>query len=540
MGGSLGADEDGVGREQGPTLASFGGLGHTSGLDNRTSINELRRGYSLLPSSYATLFDTTTSQSSSPGPSSSPPRAIKESPFSPPARPSSTPFTYLERAVSGATYADQILRDGYYTTDESELESSASEDEQMKDVGSSADLESLPTEIHEAILDHIFGYRVSATSVSSMKMAHVAGKWGVALRHARRRELSNLALVSRRWRGLVQQRLYRHIKLRASIDSLEGAMCHFAYRPHLRDYVKHVELWFPVFQRGYRAWSSTDSLSIPTVTLEGLTNTVYYLPGNNCTLEQSFDFIAQTFPRTMVLTLEGGERRKAPQVVLSRQPRKESTPSRLPSLKSVQVLVTKGQWNLMRDHADFSSILEAMPNLAEWQGSYSRPKSKSYITISEYIPSLPVNVTRLNLCLEGDYKREGFIPPFYAKVVGKTHICHRLAKVLPALEHFAYTGRVCHHLFDSAALRCDAGRSRLKSIDITVKNCCRGTDIFHDTGSGIQDMTFIEAFGKLVLSSVKSLKKFKELGYLNIRFVDLGMLSSSESNLTFGRSSVLT
>jgi hypothetical protein len=528
MGAPLGADEDGVGCGQGSTLASFGGLGHAPVVDNRNSVNEMRRGYSLLPSSYATLFDTTSSQSSSPGPSSSPPQTTKSSLFSPPARPSSTPFTYLERGVSDVTYPDQILGDGNYTTDDSDIESSVSENEEMKDVVPSTNLESLPTEIHEAILDHIFGYRVSATSVSLMKMAHVAGKWGVALRHARRRELSNLALVSTRWRGLVQQRLYRHIKLRASINSLEDAMCHFAYRPHLRDYVKHVELWFPVFQRGYRVWSSTDSLSVPTVTLEGLTNTVYYLPGNNCTLEESFEFIAQTLPKTRVLTLEGGERRKAPQVVLSRQVREGSTPFCLPAMTSVQVLVTKGQWNLMREHADFSSVLGALPNLVEWQGSYSRPKSKSYISISDYIPSLPVNVTRLNLCLEGDYKREGFIPPFYAKVVGRTHICHHLAKVLPALEHFAYTGRICHHLFDAAAFRCEAGRSRLKSIDITVKNCCRGVDIFHDTGSGIQDMAFIEAFGKLILSSVKSLKKFKDLGYLNIRFVDLGMFAVSE------------
>ncbi|CRK38325.1 hypothetical protein BN1723_018675, partial [Verticillium longisporum] len=49
----------------------------------------------------------------------------------------------------------------------------------------------------------------------------------------------------------------------------------------------------------------------------------------------------------------------------------------LPILESVRTLVTRGQWNLMRTDEDFKSILSSLPNLTEWHGSYSKPKSKS-------------------------------------------------------------------------------------------------------------------------------------------------------------------
>jgi hypothetical protein len=193
-------------------------------------------------------------------------------------------------------------------------------------------------------------------------------------------------------------------------------------------------------------------------------------------------------------------------------------------LTSVRTLVTKGQWNLMRDRDDFRVIMKALPNLEEWQGSYSKPKSKSYITASDFLPLLPNHVTNLSLCMESDYRREGVMPAFYYKVAQKAHLCSSLAFVLPSLEHFAYTGRICHHVFDVASRLADPLTTKLKSVDITVKNCCRRAFSFHDSGSGIQDMAFIEAFEKLVLSAVRSMEKFKRLEYLRIRFVDLGML----------------
>lgn len=69
----------------------------------------------------------------------------------------------------------------------------------------------LPFEIHEAILDHLFGERTSGSG-NVVPGRPDARSWIRALRHPRRKALSNLALISPIWRGLVQERIYRHSK----------------------------------------------------------------------------------------------------------------------------------------------------------------------------------------------------------------------------------------------------------------------------------------------------------------------------------------
>lgn len=69
----------------------------------------------------------------------------------------------------------------------------------------------LPVEIHEAILDHLFGVRAS-TSSSAARGSQATRGWSTVLRHPRRKQLSNLALVVPLWCQLVQERLYRHRK----------------------------------------------------------------------------------------------------------------------------------------------------------------------------------------------------------------------------------------------------------------------------------------------------------------------------------------
>ncbi|EHK39818.1 hypothetical protein TRIATDRAFT_254083 [Trichoderma atroviride IMI 206040] len=447
----------------------------------------------------------------------------KSTSFVPPARPSSTPFPHFETRNPQISCLEE---------QESGLDVSGWDRASTEPIDGAPGspparhFEQLPTEVHEAILDHIFGYCVSATSRSTMRISSLTRGWSTALRHSRRRELTALALVNRVWRVLVQQRLFRHIKLKATLDSINNAMEFLVQQQHLSAYIKHIEIWFPVFQPTYGPLALTNTLTLPTVTTDGLTNATYTLPGNNCTLEQVFQFVAAALPETKVLTLEGGERRKAPRVVHfnMRNPglaAEEEEDKQFLHLTSVRTLVTKGQWNLMRDRDDFRVIMKALPNLEEWQGSYSKPKSKSYITASDFLPLLPNHVTNLSLCMESDYRREGVMPAFYYKVAQKAHLCSSLAFVLPSLEHFAYTGRICHHAFDVASRLADPLTTKLKSVDITVKNCCRRAFSFHDSGSGIQDMAFIEAFEKLVLSAVRSMEKFKRLEYLRVRFVDL-------------------
>lgn len=69
--------------------------------------------------------------------------------------------------------------------------------------------ENLPIEVHEAILDHLLGVRRPTLSANSGKRSNDSS-WSRALRHPRRKDLSNLSLVSPIWRPLVQERIYRH------------------------------------------------------------------------------------------------------------------------------------------------------------------------------------------------------------------------------------------------------------------------------------------------------------------------------------------
>ncbi|KAF4592075.1 F-box-like domain-containing protein [Ophiocordyceps camponoti-floridani] len=455
--------------------------------------------------------------------------------FVPPARPSSTPFPHAEKPNGQVC----CLEESDVDSDPSHTDCSSLPYDNDDDVGHhhhvddnikakpdtalipspAVHFNELPMEVHETIVDHLFGFRIAPTCSRAMRISSLTKSWSSALRHSRRRELAELALVNKKWTYLIQQRLYRHIKLKAIIDFVEDAVIHLACRPHLARHVKHVELWFPVFQPMYGTHCGSNTLTLPTITTTGLTNAAYVLPDNNCTLEDVFRFVNFVLPEAQVLTLEGGERRKAPKVVHSI----DGEP--LCPLSSVRTLVTRGQWNLMRDHADFADVLRALPNLEEWQGSYSKPKSKSYISLSHYLPCLPYHVTRLSMCMENDYRREAITPSFYRKVTSKVHVCNSLGQLLPRLEHFSFTGRACHQLFDLASRLSDPLTSRLSSVDLTIKNCCPSPDSnFTGSGSGIHEMAFIEAFEKLVLSAIRFLERNKRLQYLRIRFVDLDSL----------------
>lgn len=463
---------------------------------------------------------TTASNPVSPGPSSPPLDQSRTQDFVPPARPSSTPFPQPEHRTDIQCLtcpADAMAG----------LEGPATG--QMLDMPTSLpteparmSLNDLPAEIHECILDHLFGFRVSTTTKSSIV------RWGTALRHSRRKELSELALVSPVWTGLIQERLYRHIKIKATTESMHDLLDWFVIHPRLRPYVKHVEVWFPVFEPKYSLQTLASLNTLPTVTVDGLTQTTYTLPPDNCSLEDAFEVIGMMLPDVCVLTLEGGERKKAPKVRLTSLPSEGSNTffqnglSDMPKLPSVRTLVIKGQWNIIRSDGDFEAIMSSLPNLEEWHGYYSKPKSKSYLTMATILPKLPVNITTLELCIEGDYRRELNFPSYFLKVSNKLHFCKMLADAAPALEHLSYTGRVCRVFFDLLALHTDPRNTRLKSIDLTVKNCCRHVTHWNESGSGITDMNFIRAFESLVVSGIRSITKLKAFEYLRIRFVDLG------------------
>ena len=495
-----------------PTRSDFDGIEH----DSRSEEYATNAAEELTAIVYGPINNLNASSNPvSPGPSSPPLDQPKPDDFVPPARPSSTPFLHSDPCQALCFPGAEDAYD--FSSGPSYYRSAASDTEDSSRTGASLDV--LPTEIHEAILDHLFGFRVSPKSKSSVDLACVSKSWGTLMRYSRRKEISQLALVSPVWRHLIQSRLYRHIKIKGTQDSLVQAANWFLDHPILARNVKHLEVWFPAFQPRF----GTLPLARMTPPQDNghAAAASYELPCNNASLRQVFDFILAILPRVSILTLEGGERRKAPKVKNDSSPTAFVT-KQVPSLDNVRTLVTKGQWNLMRDDPDFHFIMAALPSLTEWHGSYSRPKSKSYLTMARFLPSIPSNITRLTLFLEADYRREMSTPNYYFKVAQQVHFCTKLAEATPALEHLSYTGRVCKAFFDGAARRASPRLTRLKSIDLTVKNICRPLAEYQASGSGIFDMMFIQNFEALVSSAIRSMENLTALDFLRIRYVDLG------------------
>ena len=98
-----------------------------------------------------------------------------------------------------------------------------------------------------------------------------------------------------------------------------------------------------------------------------------------------------------------------------------------------------------------------------------------------------------------------------------------MAKAASKLEHLSYTGRVCHGFFDVLAKHSNPRTSRLKTIDLTVKNCCRHNAQWNESGSGITDMHFIAAFEQLVLGGIRALERLKSAELLRIHHRENGI-----------------
>lgn len=79
----------------------------------------------------------------------------------------------------------------------------------QREYGGPTQLEDLPVEVQQNILDMLIG-NLSSTSPSSTNGSQGMRNWSNVMRHPRRKQLSDLALVSGAWRRMVQERLYRH------------------------------------------------------------------------------------------------------------------------------------------------------------------------------------------------------------------------------------------------------------------------------------------------------------------------------------------
>ncbi|KAI9739826.1 MAG: hypothetical protein M1834_006547 [Cirrosporium novae-zelandiae] len=391
----------------------------------------------------------------------------------------------------------------------------------------------LPAEIHEGILDHLFGVRAATASSRTAGNSGQRG-WNTILRHPRRKQLSDLALVNPLWRRLIQERLYRHIKVKGTIAELQEASEWFDLKPLLRTYVRHIEIWVPVWGNKTEHSHSLPTSHIQTSSIvhHGVvtvfndrqtgSNTIYQQASHNASIEEIFDVVQDVFPDACVLTLEGGHCKKPPMI---KHFKNQSTKWQwLPTLPNIRTFIMKGAWNIIRDDVDFLRLSAALPNLIEWHCTYAQPKSKAYKSMYDILDpkSLPNHLTHLNICLEGFYSKGAAKPNMWSKVYPKYHICRVLGDVTSSLEALTYTGRVCGCFFTHAiaAARRNRNGSRLRSLDLVVKNCCRKNCIL-DEGTGITNWSFIQAFEALVVECVSSLAVLSELKDIRIRYIDL-------------------
>lgn len=358
------------------------------------------------------------------------------------------------------------------------------------------------------------------------------------------------------------------VKIKGTKAELQACETWFLTRPHLQSFVKHLEIWVPV-------WEMKDGRSIIQTTVEvvfnegrpapraaqagWLTTTqvrhfeessnialAYQPASHNATLEEIFACADLLFPHICALTIEGGHCKKPPRIPYFRRAQSppgnvsstdEESPSsqffpsnrsahkpQLTTLPTVSTLVLKGAWNIIRKNTDFDILAQALPNLREWHCAYSKPKTDGYIAACGILQHFPRNIVRLNLCLEGLYAKEDVAPSKWRKIYPVNHICLNLGLLGPQLERFTYTGRMCAKIFQSACKAANPqsrDRPPLKSVDLVIKNSCRDNPRNWTDGAGVHNLEFIQHFEQLVTEACRALEVFANLAYLRIRFIDL-------------------
>ena len=416
-------------------------------------------------------------------------------------------------------------------------------------------LNDLPLEVQGKILDFIFGdmHSVHAGS-TSLRGKSVAS----LMRHPRRKAVSDFALVSPQWRELVQERIYRHIKIKGTRAGIQESAEFFSDHSHLTQHVRHIEFWVPVWgdkaslvtdesiealrqnrsrQVHYPLAEQADEGFMPASDWLGLT---FKLSVQTATLSEIFEHISYFFPNSRVFTLEGGHCKKSnmirqfPKVLF---PGDQRQLSRLPNIRTFAM---RGAWNIMRQYSDWKTMQAALPCVEEWHCGYAKPRMEADITINEILLRLPSRLRNVNISLDGMYSKD---PTTLGSSTlpghSHQHLCERLGAILPQLESLSFTGKICECMWSSAiqSLSKKKEESRLQALEIVVKSCCRQrvTSIDVETGetvvdelggvmadgAGITNLIFIKAFERLVLHTVNALAYFPNLKYVRIRFIDL-------------------
>ncbi|EEP77533.1 predicted protein [Uncinocarpus reesii 1704] len=353
--------------------------------------------------------------------------------------------------------------------------------------------EDLPTEIHEAVLDHLF------------------------------------------------------VQIKGTTDGLQESVDWFSSHPHLSPYVRHIDIWVPVWgdrlprphalQPGRRellgggSHQPADSVALLQAVTDGMehgrTNHNFRFANRNATLQQIFYHVACFFPDAKMLTIEGGHCKKPP--MIKHFGNVTTHEQRLEVLPNVQTFIMRGAWNIMREHDHWSNIASALPNLREWNCTYAKPKREAQATIAKILTTFPRGITRLSISLEGFCSKKNSQTQWLSKPHTDRHLCRLLGDIVPQLESLTFTGKVCASLFSAAraATIKSETRSKLKAIDLVVKACCceqvkmEGNLNFVSDYSGITNMTFIKSFENLIIASLRSLDSLNAVQFMRIRYIDL-------------------
>lgn len=349
------------------------------------------------------------------------------------------------------------------------------------------------------------------------------------------------------------------VKIKGTIAELNKCGDWFLTCSHLQPYVRHFEVWVPVWEMKDPRHEGHARLDVPSERLqlrgnqfiwvhdtlgrpEGSSTIMSYRHASqNATLEEILGCAKALFPEACALTIEGGHCKKPRRILHSREARLAvptsfvnphtlsshvrgtSSVLELPIHTNIHTLVLKGAWNIIRQDSDFHSLSLALPNLREWHCNYSKPKTEAYQAICAVLKHFPSTIVHLNISFEGLYSKEPYAFEKWRNFYQTHHICLDLGRLCPQLETLAYTGRICHCLFQTPqrAGTDFRGRYRLKSVDLNVRNCCRDNPNTMNNGTGIHNWNFIQCFEKLVENAVAALQVYKQLSFLRIRFIDL-------------------
>lgn len=418
-------------------------------------------------------------------------------------------------------------------------------------------LNDLPLEVQGKILDFIFGDMHSVyTGSTSLRGKSVSS----LMRHPRRKAVSDFALVSPTWRDLVQERIYRHIKIKGTRSGLKESEDFFCSHSHLTKFVRHIEFWVPVW--GDKASLDDRALNPvlnpgPLVNGNNAFHDLAYFPGHerdmmgmvdplsssfklcaySATLSEIFSHIGCFFPQSRVFTLEGGHCLKSNMI---RQFPKTLFPDpnqSLEKLPHIRTFAMRGAWNIIRNYEHWKTIENALPNVEEWHCGYAKPRWEADATINTILMRLPSQLRHVNISLDGMYGKDP--APLGSSPQDYRHLCENLGRVIPQLESVSFTGKICECLWTTAvaALQQQNQEAKLKHIDLVVKSCCRqrvtevdpetGESVVYEIGSAMADdaaitnLVFIKAFERLVLRTVDALPHFPALEFVRIRYINL-------------------